>query len=192
MSHESNESWWTRITRPVLEFPIDLAVLGIAVILLSLGLIQPGVYGTPIAVALGIPLVFFTPGYALVAFLFPQAGGHTTRWSSPGRFRQDGVTAGERCALSFGVSVALLTPVGILFSVARLSFAPLHVLAAIVGFTLAVAFLAVIRRFSVPKKDRLSVSVRRGAPGCIARSSTRRRRPTWCSTSRSCFRWWPH
>ncbi len=160
MSHETNESLWTRITRPVLEFPLDLAILGIAVVALSLGLIQPGVYGTPLAVALGLPLVFFTPGYALVAFLFPQAGNQTSRWSSPGRFRQDGVTMGERCMLSFGVSVALLTPLGIVFSLARLSFAPLHVIAAIVGFTLLLSFLAVIRRFTTPKKDRLSLSVR--------------------------------
>ncbi|MGA9401485.1 DUF1616 domain-containing protein [Haladaptatus sp.] len=162
MSHETNESWWTRITRPVLEFPIDLAILGIAVILLSLALMQPGVYGTPLAVALGIPLVFFAPGYALVALLFPQAGKHTSRWSSPGRFRQDGVTMGERCALSFGVSVSLLTTLGVIFSLAQLSFAPLHVLGAIVGFTLVISLFAVVRRFYVPKQDRLSISLRSG------------------------------
>lgn len=164
MSHETNDSLWTRLTRPVLEFPVDLAVLGIVVILLSLALVHPVVYGTPLAVALGLPLVFFAPGYALVALLFPQAGAsQSSKWASPGRVRQHGVTAGERCALSFGVSVALLTPLGVLFSLARLPFIPMYVIGAIAGFTLFVSLFAVIRRFNVPKKERLSVSVRGGA-----------------------------
>jgi uncharacterized membrane protein len=164
MSHETNDSWWTKITRPVLEFPVDLAILGIVVILLSLALVQPNVYGTPLAVALGLPLVFFSPGYALVALLFPQEGSaQSQKWASTGRVRQHGVTAGERCALSFGVSVALLTPLGVLFSVARLSFIPVYVIAAIAGFTLLISIFAVIRRFNVPKKSRFAVSIRGGA-----------------------------
>lgn len=164
MSHETNDSWWTRITRPVLEFPTDLAFLGIAVVLLSVALVQPDVYGTPLAVSLGIPLVFFAPGYALVALLFPQAGtSQKEKWSSPTRFRRAGVTAGERCALSFGVSVALLTPLGILFSLARLPFDRKYIIAAVAGFTLGVTVLAVIRRYTTPREDRLSVSVRGGA-----------------------------
>ncbi|WP_231182748.1 DUF1616 domain-containing protein [Haladaptatus sp. DYF46] len=163
MSHETNDSWWAKITQPVLEFPVDLAILGIVVILLSLALVQPMVYGTPLAVALGLPLVFFAPGYALVAFLFPKEGSsQSQKWTSPARVRQHGVTGGERCALSFGVSVALLTPVGVLFSLARLPFVPVYVIAAVAAFTLLVSIFAVVRRFNVPKKSRLSVSVRGG------------------------------
>ena len=52
----------------------------------------PRLNETPIRIILGLPLVLFLPGYALIATLFP---------------RKDDFDGIERIALSFGLSIAI-------------------------------------------------------------------------------------
>lgn len=163
MSHGTNDSWWTKLTRPVLEFPIDLAILGFAVALATFALLQPTVRATPIAVVLGLPVALFAPGYAVVSFLFPEAGpSRPAGWGQPKRIRREGISLVERIALSFGVSLCLLPLLGLSLSLPELSFESLYVLAIVVGFTLGVTVLGAIRRVNVPVDDRFSVSIRGG------------------------------
>ncbi|WP_435154508.1 DUF1616 domain-containing protein [Haladaptatus sp. DFWS20] len=164
MSHGTNDSWWTKLTRPVLEFPIDLAILGFAVALATFALLQPEVRATPLAVVLGLPVALFAPGYAVVSFLFPEAGPpRPTGWGEPKRIRREGISLTERISLSFGVSLCLLPLLGLSLSLPELSFDPVYVLAIVVGFTLAVIVFGAIRRVNVPADDRFSVSIRGGA-----------------------------
>jgi len=75
---------------PKRKIPPDLA-LAILLTLLSIPFILiPPFNGTPIRIILGLPLVLFLPGYALIATLFP---------------RKDDLDGIERIALSFGLSI---------------------------------------------------------------------------------------
>jgi len=82
-------------------FPKDLDLA--LVILLTLScipfvLIPPLNEISPIRIILGLPLVLFLPGYALIATLFP---------------RKDDLDAIERIALSFGLSIAISPLLGL-------------------------------------------------------------------------------
>jgi uncharacterized membrane protein len=164
MSHETTESLLNRIARPMFELPADLVGVVAAVAAVAFTLAQSGVRGTPVAVALGIPFVLFAPGYALVSLLFPGAGpSHRSGWTSPAQVRREGITPGERVALSFGSSLALVPVLALGLSLARVGFEPLSILVAVFGLTLALSVFAAVRRVDVPADDRFGVSVRDSA-----------------------------
>ncbi|SIR19763.1 Uncharacterized membrane protein [Haladaptatus litoreus] len=164
MSHGANDSWWAKLARPVLEFPLDLAFLGIAVALAAFPLYQSEIHGTPLALALGLPVALFAPGYAVVSLLFPGNGpSRCSARSLPNRLRRGGITVGERLALSFGVSLSLLPLFGLALTLAGFSFTLFTVLFGLVSLTLGATLLAVIRRLTIPADDRFSISIRGGA-----------------------------
>ncbi|WP_227354024.1 DUF1616 domain-containing protein [Haladaptatus salinisoli] len=164
MSHGTTESWLSRITRPVFELPADLVGVVVAVAAVAFTLAQSGVRGTPVAVALGLPFVLFAPGYALVSLLFPGTGpSRRSGWTSPARVRREGITPGERAALSFGGSLALVPVLALSLSLASVPFEPLPVLVAVFGLTLTLSVFAALRRGNVPAEDRFGVSFRTGA-----------------------------
>ncbi|GAA0230251.1 DUF1616 domain-containing protein [Haladaptatus pallidirubidus] len=163
MSHETNDSWWAKLTRPVLEFPLDLVMVGIAVALAAFPLYQSEIHGTPLAVALGLPVALFAPGYAVVSLLFPGTGpSHRSAQSFPSRLRREGITVGERLALSFGVSLSLLPLFGLALALAGFSFTLFTVLFGLVSLTLVTTVFAAIRRLTLPADDRFSISIRGG------------------------------
>jgi len=73
------------LPEPVRELPADLAAVVGLVGVACLFVLVPVLNETPLRVVLGLPLVLFLPGYALIAALFPEAG------STP--VASDGVTA---------------------------------------------------------------------------------------------------
>ncbi|WP_137287212.1 DUF1616 domain-containing protein [Halorussus salinisoli] len=160
MSHEtSDETLVDRLARPAL--PLDLlAVVGYAVVTVVV-LSQPGVYGSSLAVALGLPLVFFAPGYALVALLFP---GSTPDDARSGRtladVRQHGLSGNERVALGFGLSVALLPTLGVTVEFSPWTIAPATVLLSLAGLASGLSVAAAIRRLRRPADRRFSLPVR--------------------------------
>ncbi|WP_458188943.1 DUF1616 domain-containing protein [Haladaptatus sp. NG-WS-4] len=161
MSHETTESLWRRMTRPVFELPADLVGLVVGAAVVSVVVSRPMVRGTWLAVALGLPFVLFAPGYGLVSLLFPQSGpSRPSGWSSPTRFQRGGITPGERAGLSFGVSLALVPIIGIAFSLASVPFEPFSVVVAIFSVTLVLSVPAAVRRTSVPPENRFGVSFR--------------------------------
>jgi uncharacterized membrane protein len=176
MSHETPaDAWLDRLARPAL--PVDLlAVVGyvaVAVVVLS----QPGVYGTPLAVALGLPFLFFAPGYALVSALFPGATPDDVRSDvTLAEVRQHGLSGGERAALGFGVSLALLPLLGVALSLSPWSIAPAAVLLSV---ALATTVFSAVgagggrrrpadRRFSLPVRARLRDARRTLSTGSAA------------------------
>jgi len=87
-------------------------------------------------IIVGIPMVLFIPGYALIAALFPGKGD------------LDGI---ERVALSFGLSIAIVPLVGL-----ALNFTPFGISA----ITLLLTYIAHWRRQRLAQEARFSVSFR--------------------------------
>jgi uncharacterized membrane protein len=160
MSHETaDETLVDRLTRPT--FPLDLLVVVAYVVVAGALLFRPGVYGTPLAVALGLPLLFFAPGYALVSFLFPGATPDDAADDvSFARVREHGVGRVERVALGFGVSVALLPMLGVAIALSPWSIGPATVLLAVSGLTVGLAIAGSIRRLRRPADSRFAVPIR--------------------------------
>jgi len=142
--------------------PVDLiAVVGYLAVAVVL-LFRPGVYGTPIATALGLPLLLFAPGYALVSLLFPgaapdDAAGDRTLEA----VRRHGLGGGERLALGFGASLALLPVFGLALAASPWAIAPVPVLFGVSGFAILCSVGAAVRRLRRPADRRFSLPVRR-------------------------------
>ncbi|UPW00391.1 DUF1616 domain-containing protein [Halorussus gelatinilyticus] len=160
MSHETPaDAWIDRLARPQLAADL-LAVVGyvaLAVVVLS----QPGVYGTPLAAALGLPLLFFAPGYALVSALFPGATPDDARTDVTfAEVRQHGLSGAERLALGFGVSLALLPLLAVALSLSPWSIVPATVLLSVAVVTALFAVVGAARRLRRPADRRFSLPVR--------------------------------
>lgn len=159
MSTQAN-SRWQRVARLVRTIPTDLlVVVGLAWLVAAASAVGP--VGPVTRFVLGGLLLFFLPGYALLAAAFP---GEAERRSTDVRRAvspHTGITFGERLALSFGTSVALL-PVFALVVAAidrRLSTAAtVGVLSAFVVLASAIAFF---RRVLRPAGDRFTLPVAR-------------------------------
>lgn len=162
MSLETTDDARTkRLSRPAMALDL-LLVVGFVAVAVGL-LFRPGVYRTPVAAALGIPLLFFVPGYALVSFLFPA--------TTPDDAAADRTLAGmtrhghglggvERIALGFGVSVAFLPVLGVAIAASPWSIGPATVLLSVSGFAVACAIGAMIRRLRRPADRRFSLPLR--------------------------------
>lgn len=160
MSHEAaDETLADRFARPAVALDL-LAVVGYAVASLLL-LSRPSVYGTPLAVALGLPLLFFVPGYGLVSALFPGATpDDATDSLTLVEVRQHGLSGTERVALGFGISVALLPVVGLGLALSPWPIDPATVLSSVLGVTVVSAVVAGIRRLRRPADRRFSLPIR--------------------------------
>ena len=175
MSHgTADETLWERLAHPAI--PLDLLFVVGYVVLAAALVFQPGVYATPLAVVLGLPLLLFAPGYALVSLLFPGAtpdddfaGGRSLT-----DVRERGLSGTERLALGFGVSLALLPPIGVALAFAW-TIEPVSILAAVGGLTVVASVGAAVRRLRRPTDRRFAVPVQgwlKRARGGLSGSAT--------------------
>lgn len=111
---ETAGQWRDAVSRPTLPgWAVDLLLVALLVLLADVALLVPGV-PWPIEWLLGVPLLLFLPGYALLSALFPE---------SPGTDHRVGVFDGEvpgwpaRLALAVVVSFVLVAVVGVLLAV---------------------------------------------------------------------------
>jgi uncharacterized membrane protein len=87
------------IQNNIKHFPTALAlVIFLTILCIPFVLIPPLNEISPVRIILGLPLMLFLPGYALIATLFPRKGD------------LDGI---ERIALSFGLSIAITPLLGL-------------------------------------------------------------------------------
>ena len=100
---------------------------------------------TPLRIVLGLPFIFFFPGYAVVALLFPS---------------RDGVDGVERIALAFGVSVALVPLIALVLDRSRWSIALTPIVVALLVVTTIAGVLAGYRRARYPPIRRYTVTAR--------------------------------
>lgn len=166
MSHPTaDDSWRERVLRPLRRLPTDLVAVVVFVAVVDLAVLLPTVRGTPLAVALGVPLLLFVPGYVVVAALFPASGPEPVPSELSGlanaahRVRTNGIDGVERAALSFGISLALLPLVGLLLAALPWGIDPVPVLAAVSAIGLLGAVLAGVRRRRLPETDRFDLRV---------------------------------
>jgi len=153
----SEQPWW--LLNVVEETPVDsflvsaLAIVAVAVVLF--------VEATLVRVVVGLPLLLFLPGYALLTVLFP--GRHP---SSEGFVGTDGsLTDTVRFALSFGMSVAMLPVIALALWAAWSTIDPGRVALVYGAGTVFGMAAGTVRRMRVPKPVRYEPPIRQWATG---------------------------
>lgn len=167
---------WLLLPEPIRRLPADLAATSILTLLAGAAALLPLVRETPLRVVLGLPLVLFLPGYALVAALFPEEGsgpGTTdtdesdTDAASQEQDR-DGIDGIERVALSFGLSIAVTPLIGLVLNFTPWGIRLVPILVGVGGFTLVATAVAAHRRRQLPSDDRFTVPYREWLAGARA------------------------
>lgn len=101
-------------------------------------------------VILGLPLALLFPGFATVAALFPK------------KERLDNT---ERMALSFLLSIAIVSLVGLILNFTPLGIKLEPVLYSVSGFTFFISMVAIWRRAGIPEEERFSITSGLRIPG---------------------------
>ena len=109
----------------------DLILVIFLVVLSVVVISAPPLNDTPIRAVVGFPIVFFLPGYSLVASLFP---------------RDEGLDMLEKIALSIGLSICIVGLTGILLNFTPWGLKLGPVLLTLSTFTLFFVALGAIRR----------------------------------------------
>ena len=120
----------------------DLQIAAIIIILTVLFVLLPPLNTSPVRTILGIPMVLFLPGYALIAALFPRKND------------LDGI---ERLALSFGLSIAVVPLIGLGLNFTPFGIRLVPILISLSVFTLAMLLIAYIRRSKLSEEERFEV-----------------------------------
>jgi uncharacterized membrane protein len=120
----------------------DLMVVLVLTVLTILFVLVPTFENTVLRTVLGLPVVLFLPGYALIAALFP---------------RKNDLDAIERIALSFGLSIAVVPLIGL-----ALNFTPwgIRLMPIIISLTLFIFIMVLIahsRRLQIKEDERFIV-----------------------------------
>ena len=158
-----------RIANEARRLPADLAVIVAAVCLTNLVALAPVVRATSLSVPFGLMFLLFVPGYAFIAALFPGTGDSATGSESvdeaTGEIRlpltkvpSSGIDGIERLALSFGLSIALssLVGLGLNFTPWGIRFVP--VLVSLSILSLVSVAIATRRRWALPATQRFRVT----------------------------------
>ena len=113
-------------------FDLDLAFVILFTLLgIPFVMIPPLNEISPVRIILGLPLVLFLPGYALIAALFP---------------RKDDLDGIERVALSFGLSIAIVPLLGLALNYTPFGIRLSPVFTVLSVFTISLAICAYVRR----------------------------------------------
>lgn len=122
--------------------PSDLLIVVGLVLLVDIFVLTPGLNESILRNILGLPLVLFLPGYALIAALFPAKSD------------LDGI---ERTALSFGLSIAVVPLIGLGLNYTPWGIRLLPILVSLSIFTFLMCGLAYFRRAQLPKSETFEV-----------------------------------
>jgi uncharacterized membrane protein len=126
------------------EIPSDLLASAIIALATLVFVLTPLSY-LPIRIPLGLLMVLFVPGYALIAALFPKKAD------------LDGI---ERVALSFGLSIAVVPLIGLGLNYTPWGIRLTPVAVSLAIFTIAMSFAAYWRRMSLSAEERFSIHFR--------------------------------
>ncbi|WP_292521983.1 DUF1616 domain-containing protein [Methanoculleus sp.] len=125
--------------------PGDLIAIAVITAATLLAVYVPVLNASPLRILLGVAMVLFIPGYALIAALFPAKGD------------LDGI---ERVALSFGLSIAVVPLIGLGLNYTPWGIRLDPILASLTLFTLAMTGIAWYRRLTLPADERFMVPAR--------------------------------
>lgn len=122
---------------------VDLTLVIVALLGAVAFIFLPYLNQTFVRPILGVVVVFFLPGYALIAALFPN---------------KEGINRSQRIALSFGLSVALVPALTLILSFwGGISLGSL--LAVLAPFVVMCTVIAEVRRRVIPQKERFSLQL---------------------------------
>lgn len=130
------------------QIPSDLLIVMGLVLLTDIFVLTPGLNESMLRNILGLPLVLFLPGYALIAALFPAQSD------------LDGI---ERTALSFGLSIAVVPLIGLGLNYTPWGIRLLPILISLSVFTFIMCGLAYLRREKLPETEAFEVPFRKTA-----------------------------
>jgi uncharacterized membrane protein len=130
------------------QIPSDLLIVMGLVLLTDIFVLTPGLNESMLRNILGLPLVLFLPGYALIAALFPAQSD------------LDGI---ERTALSFGLSIAVVPLIGLGLNYTPWGIRLLPILISLSVFTFVMCGLAYLRREKLPETEAFEVPFRKTA-----------------------------
>ncbi|MBC2697341.1 MAG: DUF1616 domain-containing protein [ANME-2 cluster archaeon] len=122
--------------------PSDIFIIIAYTILTVIFIVVPPLSNTWIRTVLGLPMVLFFPGYALIAALFPK---------------KDDLDAIERIALSFGLSIAVVPLLGLGLNYTPWGIRLIPILATLMIFTLIMCAITIYRRSELPVEEVFSV-----------------------------------
>lgn len=117
----------------------------------------------PIWIALALGGLLFLPGYTLTTLLFPATADIATR-RSDGRpwTTHAALSGGERLALSFGLSVALLPLLGLLIWAFGFPLSSWPIVVTVAVLVVVYFILGAVRRARLPAEERYDPSLRAG------------------------------
>ena len=127
------------------KFPSDLLLVAGLVILTDIFVLVPVLSESLIRTALGLPLLLFLPGYALIAMLFPE---------------KSGLEGMERIALSIAMSVSVVPLIGLALGQTSWGINEIPLTTSFSGFTMAMLLIAYIRISRLPADRAFEVSFR--------------------------------
>jgi uncharacterized membrane protein len=128
--------------------PSDILIVMGLVLLTDIFVLTPGLSETAVRNVLGLPLMLFLPGYALIAALFPAKSD------------LDGI---ERTALSFGLSIAVVPLIGLGLNYTPWGIRLLPILISLSVLTFVMCWLAYLRRAKLPETEAFEVPFRETA-----------------------------
>lgn len=117
---------------------LDIILVVILTLLCALFVLEPTLNKTVVRTVLGLLLVLFLPGYALIASLFPK---------------KENLDTIERLALSFGLSIAITPLIGLVLNYTPWGIRLDPILVSLTGITLLLCVVAIIRRRRIPEEN---------------------------------------
>jgi len=142
----------------------DITIVGSLTVLIGVIHMSPIAIPDPLRIPSALGLVFFLPGYAFVAALFPRSVPDERDPISGHRRKEDlssqgGVTDLTRLVLSLIGSVTISSLVGVVLGLTRLPLSAMSITFGLTGVTVLCSVSAAIRRLEVPRRRRYSPSV---------------------------------
>jgi uncharacterized membrane protein len=128
------------------KLPSDLMVVLVLTVLTILFVLIPPFEKTAFRIVLGLPVVLFLPGYALIAALFP---------------RKNDIDAIERLALSFGLSIAVVPLIGLVLNFTPWGIRLVPIIISLTLFIFIMVFVAHSRRQQIQEKEKFDVNFKK-------------------------------
>jgi uncharacterized membrane protein len=123
-------------------------LIAIIIVTLLLFLAVVSTFGA-LRIALSVPFVLFFPGYTMLSALFPKRGS------------LGGI---ERMALSFGLSIAIVSLIGLILNYTPGGISLYPILIFLTAFILVTSAIAWYRQMTVPLAEQFSVAVNISLP----------------------------
>lgn len=145
------------------KFPSDLLFVAGLAVLTDIFVLIPVLSESFIRTALGLPMILFLPGYALIAVLFPT---------------KTGIEGIERAALSVGISVSVVPLIGLVLNNTPLGIREVPLLASLSVFIILACAVAYFRRRQFPEDKAFEVSFKASTRSLLAEVLGKTESPT--------------